>query len=247
MNIIILTAEDKIDTNRYRISDERLAHIQKVLKSEPGDILEVGLLLGPTGSAKIAALSKTEVELEIIRFNEIKNTKTPKIDLICALPRPQTLKKVLNISATMGVNNIYLIKSEKVEKSYFHSPLLEKTNYNKYLIEGLSQGKRTDLPQISIHKRFKEFFTTYFNEENKSTIRLIAHPDNSSYLNKNILNSTNHLILAIGPEGGWNDYEINFMIERGFNKFKLSENILRVESAVTAALCHVELLVNSGK
>lgn len=245
MNIIILTAEDKIDTNMYTISDERLTHIQKVLKSEPGDILEVGLLLGPTGNAKITALSKTSVELQIIKFNEIINPRAPKIDLICALPRPQTLKKVLNISATMGVNNIYLIKSEKVEKSYFHSPLLDKTNYNKYLIEGLSQGKRTDLPQISIHKKFKEFFTTYFNEENKNTIRLIAHPNNSSYLNKNILSNKSHSILAIGPEGGWNDYEINFMVERGFNKFKLSENILRVESAVTAALSHIELLVNS--
>ncbi len=245
MNLIILTENDKTSTNYYTLTDERLTHIQKILKSEPGNILEVGLLFGPTGTAKITALSKTAVELQIIRFNEILNTPTPKIDLICALPRPQTLKKVLNISATMGVNNIYLIKSEKVEKSYFHSPLLEEINYTKYLIEGLSQGKRTDLPNISIHKRFKDFFTSYFNEENNNTIRLIAHPENSSYLNKNILNNTNHIILAIGPEGGWNDYEINFMVERGFNKFKLSENILRVESAVTAALCNVELLLNS--
>lgn len=244
MNIIILTAEDKIETNRYRISDERLSHIQKILKSEEGDVLEVGLLLGPTGTAKITSLSQTVVELQIIEFNKIINT-SPKIDLVCALPRPQTLKKVLNISATMGVSNIYLIRSEKVEKSYFHSPLLEEINYTKYLIEGLSQGKRTDLPKISIHKKFKDFFTTYFNEKDNSAIRLIAHPDNSSYLTKKILDKMNHIILAIGPEGGWNDYEINFMVERGFNKFKLSENILRVESAVTAALSHIELLVNS--
>ncbi len=55
------------------------------------------------------------------------------------------------------LKNLYLFRSEKVEKSYFHSRLLEKENYKKYLIEGLSQGKRTQLPSVTVHKRFKHF------------------------------------------------------------------------------------------
>ena len=54
-------------------------------------------------------------------------------------------------------------------------------------------------------------------------------------------------MLAIGPESGWNEYEINFMEVIGFKKFKLSENILRVETAVTASLAQIELLMNSLK
>ena len=244
MNIIILTERDKTSNNCYRITDERFTHIQKILKPELGDTLEIGLLLGPTGTAKIMHMSDSNVELQIEKLNKIKD-HTPKIDLICALPRPQTLKKVLNISATMGINNLYLIRSEKVEKSYFHSPLLEERNYTKYLIEGLSQGKRTNLPKISIHKKFKEFFITHFVETNNNSIRLLAHPGVDNYLDKQSLQNSKHITLAIGPESGWNDFELNYMIDREFLKFKLSENILRVESAVTSALSQIELLTQS--
>jgi len=129
-----------------------------------------------------------------------------------------------------------------VEKSYFHSRLLEKENYTKYLIEGLSQGKRTQLPNIAIHKRFKQFFEDHFSAENNKPIKLLAHTNDDVYLNRLKVKDKQHYAIAIGPEGGWNDFEIDFMVKNGFQVFKLSKNILRVETAVTAALAQLELL-----
>ena len=142
MNIIILTQKDSCGKNVYRITDNRFSHITKILKSEIGDKLEIGILNGTIGKAIIIEKNDSEIILEVIKLEQ-NRTNSPSIDIICALPRPQTLKKVLNICATMGVNNLYLIRSVKVEKSYFHSPLLEEENYTKYLIEGLAQGKDT--------------------------------------------------------------------------------------------------------
>ncbi len=241
MNIIILTEKDQIEENIYKVSDERLLHIRNILKSEANDIIEVGLLNGPIGTAEIIGIDKVQVKLKIIKLNETKNIE-PRIDIICALPRPQSLKKVLTTAATMGVQNLYLIRSEKVEKSYFHSRLLEKENYTKYLIEGLSQGKRTELPNISIHKRFKQFFEDYFPAEDNEPIKLLAHTTENIYLNHLQVEKNQHYVIAIGPEGGWNDFEIQFMVKNGFREFKLSQNILRVETAVTAALAQLELL-----
>ena len=48
--------------------------------------------------------------------------------------------------------------------------------------------------------------------------------------------------MAIGPEGGWNEFEISLMEDKGFIKYKLSENILRVENAITAALSQIEMV-----
>lgn len=244
MNIIILTEEDLKSKNVYSIGDNRFTHINKILKSEIGDIIEIGILNGKIGSAKITGKNDSEIILEIVNL-EPKELNSPPIDIICALPRPQTLKKVLNTCATMGISNLHLIRSEKVEKSYFHSPLLEEGNYTKYLIEGLAQGKRTHLPKVSIHHKFKEFFNHNYIEKDESSIRLLAHPDSDNYLTKKVIDNFQSIVLAIGPESGWNDFEINFMEERGFNKFKLSEYILRVETAVTASLAQIELLLNS--
>lgn len=241
MNIIILTKKDQIEKNIYRISDDRILHIKNILKSKKYDIIEVGLLNGPTGKAEIIDIDKVHVKLKIVKINET-NSLEPRIDIICALPRPQALKKVLSTAATMGVQNLYLIRSEKVEKSYFHSRLLEKENYLKYLIEGLSQGKRTQLPSISVHKKFKHFIENNFPVEYNKPIKLLAHTTEDIYLNQLRVDKKQHYVIAIGPEGGWNDFEILFMVKNGFQEFKLSKNILRVETAVTAALAQLELI-----
>lgn len=244
MNIIILNQEDFLNKNYYKISDERFTHIKKILKSQIGDILEIGILNGKIGKAKIIEMSNSEIILEIDSL-EFSVIKAPTIDIICALPRPQTLKKVLNTIATMGVSNLHLIRSEKVEKSYFHSPLLEEKKYTNYLIEGLAQGKRIQLPKVTIHHKFKVFFNNFLTEANTNSSLLLAHPDNSKYLRKESIINSEQITIAIGPEGGWNEYEINHMEEKGFKRFKLSENILRVETAVTAALAQVELLLQN--
>ena len=133
MNIVILTEKDCVANKKYQIDDERFTHIKNVLKSVAGNVVEIGLINNLKGRAKILELDKRKALLEIISLDE--KAPTPySIDVICALPRPQTLKKVLNTCATMGVNNLYLIRSEKVEKSFFHSTLLKEENYNKFLI-----------------------------------------------------------------------------------------------------------------
>ena len=242
MNIIILSKKDQIDKKKFKIDDERFLHIKDILKSGLDDIIEIGILNGQLGKAKIVSLSENEIFLEIISLEELKIFSNT-IDLICALPRPQTLKKVLSISATMGVENLYLIRSEKVEKSYFHSPLLKAENYTKFLIEGLSQGKRTKLPTVTIHPLFKKFFKADIPNFNSYNIKLLAHPNSENNLTKFELSKKKKILVAIGPEGGWNEFEICFMTQHNFQAFKLSENILRVENAVTAVLSQIEMLL----
>ena len=129
-----------------------------------------------------------------------------------------------------------------MEKSFFQSTLLKKENYTKYLLEGLSQGKRTNLPNIFIHKRFKQFIENNFSKNVNGMVKLLADIESKKYLNKLKVENKEKYLIAIGPEGGWTEYETNFMKQNGFIDFKLSQNILRVETAITAALAQLELI-----
>lgn len=243
MNIIILTSKDCFRERHYHIYDERFVHIKTILKSENNDVIEIGILNYARGKGKISEITDNYVIIEIVELFETSKSDY-NIEIICALPRPQTLKKVLITCATMGIKKLHLIRSEKVEKSYFHSPLLKEENYTKYLIEGLSQGKRTLMPDVSINDRFKVFFNNTFQLNNSDSTLLLAHPSMDKYLNNFHPFKNKNVILAIGPEGGWNDFEIELMITKGFKPFKISESILRVENAVTAALAQIELVSN---
>ncbi len=245
MNLIILTENDLVEKNKYALKDIRFDHITNILKLSAGDEIEVGILNGPAGIAQIESIGKNQIILKTIKLQtrlEIKPEKT----LICALPRPQTVKKVLITSAMMGIKNIHFIRANRVEKSYYHSPLLEPGNIKPYLLEGLSQGKNTQLPTVTIHKRFRPFFEDYFpGVSDDKTIKLLPDIENKDFLNSIDLSNINSIAIAIGPEGGWVPFETELMIEAGFRPYRLSQSVLRVEHALTAALAQIELNINS--
>ncbi len=249
MNLIILTTEDSAGDHLYRLSDHRAEHIRSVLKLNAGDSLEAGLLNGPQGTAHIESCDEHGV---VIRADELKVIKSPAppIDIICALPRPQTVKKVLSTAAMMGVRALYLVRASRVEKSYFHSPLLESGNYLPYLLEGLSQGKLTRLPEVTIHNKFRQFFEDtlselYTDSSGERILRLLPDMEAGKTLFEvcpKPIDKDTSLLIAIGPEGGWVPFEVDLMEAIGFKRFSLGRWTLRVEHAVTAVLSQLELL-----
>ncbi|MBU8932529.1 MAG: 16S rRNA (uracil(1498)-N(3))-methyltransferase [candidate division Zixibacteria bacterium] len=247
MNLIILTEADSRGEFSYHLTDGRAEHIRVILRSQPGDSVEVGLLDGPQGTAIIEKVTDNEVVLRCGQLAQVPDP-SPIVDLICALPRPQTLKKVLLTSATMAVRRIHLIRANRVEKSYFHSPLLQPENYTPFLIEGLSQGKHTRLPEVTIHDRFKPFFLDKLPElqrEEKNTLCL-SDPSAESCFSDVYDRKTTSVGVAIGPEGGWVPFEIDLMKDHGFQPFSLGRWVLRVETAVAGVLSQLEMVRMMG-
>lgn len=245
MNLIILSEPER-DGNRFTLTDERAEHIRSVLKLGVGDTVEIGVINGPAGTAIIESVTKTSVCLNVDRLTGYREP-FPLVDLIVALPRPQTLKKVLWICGTMGVHRLHLIRANRVEKSYYDSPLLETGNYEKYLIDGMSQGKQTRKPEVYIHERFKPFFEDHLpnldRNEKTPSVRLLCEMDTMASLSHRVSDPSNRLLIAVGPEGGWVPFETELMTANGFVPFSLGRWVLRVESAVTAALAQVEQLL----
>jgi len=248
MNLVILDRDDFLDEQRCILSDHRAEHIRKILRCRTGETIEVGLINGPAGIAVIERVDANEILLRCTLDRKLP-PPYPEIDLILALPRPQTLKKVLITAAGMGVRRIHLIRANRVEKSYFHSPLLKRENYNRFLIEGLSQGKLTRLTKIDIYDKFRPFFEDALpvleDEDNGASLRLLPDPECDCRLSDVYKEQVGRVLLAIGPEGGWVPFEMELMKKADFKAFKLGGWILKVETALAAAVGQIELRKNS--
>lgn len=245
MNLIILTEADALGDGLYELSDKRAEHILSVLKCTPGSTVEFGLLNGPVGVAEIESIDESTVKLLVQRTNPAPIT-SPTIDIICAVPRPQTLKKVLLISAMMGVRHLHLVRANRTEKSYLQSPMMELENQLPHLIEGLSQGKFTRLPSVTLHSLFRPFVEDTWPDiklaSGDGSVLLLADADTSkTVLELPQLKRAQNVTISIGPEGGWIDYEIEHWRRLGFRPFCLGPWVLRVEHALTASLAQVTL------
>ncbi len=207
-----------------------------------GDRLVTGVIDGAQGTSRIEHIDTESVTFTDITHNISKSR--PQIDLIMALPRPIMLKRVLAQVATFGINHLFLINSNRVEKSFFSSSILRPEKIHKRLIDGLEQACATALPTVSIHKRFRPFMEdVLIHRMNDYDYCGIAHPKYSAKINTIIpVGSTGTTLLVIGPEGGWVDYEVEKFQHLGITPFGMGDRILRVDSVVPALLSQRTLL-----
>lgn len=231
MNLILLFHDDFTNNSRVRLQGRRLEHVLSVHRASPGDSLCVGLVNGQIGTGTVTNIDHASIEMNVVLE---RNPPPPlPMTLVLALPRPIVLKRVLLSATSMGVKRIFLIHSRRVEKSYWKSPALAEDKIQEQLILGLEQAKDTVMPEVFLRPKFKPFVEDELPGLIKGTLPIVGHPEASKPCPR-VVNGP--VTLAIGPEGGFIDYEIEMLQTCGFKAVNLGERILRVETAVPVLL-----------
>ena len=239
MNLLLLEPGE-IAGNETVLTGRRAEHLLRVLGVVPGDTVRVGVVGGRLGSGRVLAADAGAVRLAVSLEREVPADL--HLELILALPRPIMLQRILKQGTVLGVRRFHLIRSRRVEKSFFHSPVLEPGKMRVLLLEGMEQAMDTRLPEVTLHHQFRPFV-----EEVLPTLTgrgLIAHPGVSDTLTTLPLGHDpgEPLLLAVGPEGGWSEYELERFVDAGFHPFSMGERILHVDTAVVALLAQLRLL-----
>ncbi len=231
MNLILLNISDFIGPHQVRLSDRRFHHMRGVHQAQLGESFKVGVLNGLIGQGQVTALTDTYIELQV-RF-DLAPPKPLPLQLIMALPRPKMLKRTLETAATLGVKDLWLINSYRVDKSYWSTPILKADKTLEHLLLGLEQAGDTRLPRVHLRKRFKPFVEDELPALARNTRALVAHPYEAHPCPAPEATPTT---LAIGPEGGFIAYEVEKLQQAGLQSIHLGPRILRVETAVPVLL-----------
>jgi RsmE family RNA methyltransferase len=231
MNLILIFPEDFVAEATVLLKGARLAHIRDVLRSDVGDSVRVGQANGLLGTGRITALSEAAAEL-VVALTEPPPPPLA-VTLLLALPRPKCFRRILQCATTMGVKRIALFGAYRVEKSYWQSPWLEQAELLRQLVLGLEQARDTVLPTVTFHPLFKPFVEDEVPELAAGCRRWVAHPGGASACP---VGCPDPVTLAIGPEGGFTEYELGLLTERQFNCVTMGSRILRTEQAVPALL-----------
>lgn len=234
MNLLLLEEQDFTAAQQVRLNDRRLQHMLEIQQIAVGDSLRVGLVNGLMGEGKVVALDQCQAELRV-NLSQPPPAKLP-LTLLLAMPRPKMFRRILQHCATLGVAEIILLNSYRVEKSFWQTPFLQPEVIRENLLLGLEQARDTVLPTVRIEKRFKPFVEDQLPALVAGTTGLVAHPGDFPACPRAL---TGPVTLAIGPEGGWIPYEVDKLCAAGLQPVQLGDRILRVETAVTALLARL--------
>jgi RsmE family RNA methyltransferase len=244
LNLLLLDPTEVV-SGEVTLTGRRAEHLLQVLRVVPGDTVRVGVIRGKLGNGRVLAIEGGEVRLAVtIERQPICDLQ---VELILALPRPIMLQRILKQATVLGVRRFHLIRSRRVEKSFFHSPVLAPEKIRSILVDGMEQAMDTWLPEVTIHHQFKPFIEDVL--PTLSGQGLIAHPDGAGTLAGSPVSgdASQRLLLAVGPEGGWSDHELQSFTERGFYGFTMGRRILHVDTAVVSLLAQLQLLYDLRK
>lgn len=238
LNLILLDASDRLEGDLVTLTDTRATHLRDVLHATAGRQVRIGLLDGPLGTGVVLGVNEDGVTLRCAF-----ETAAPErcgVDLLLAVPRPKVMRRLWAPLASLGVGQIILTNAERVERPYFDSHVLEEREFRPLLIEGLQQARDTRLPRVSIHRRFKVLVEDHLDALTGPGLRLAADPSGETSIGAAVTASPpQRILLAVGPEGGWNVYERSLLQAHGFRVVGLGPRTLRVDTACTALLAIV--------
>ncbi len=186
---------------------------------------------GSRAIGSVVALSDVEVRCRV----ESVLASLPRFPLeaIVALPRPQTVKKVIQTATLLGFSHLHFVRAKHSEKSYLTSHVLRPDDLRSEVERALEQGFDATPIDISIHPRFLPFVEDvlparpHFDTAHK----LVAEEGGASVPSLLGGGQPRASYFAIGPEAGWDPFELERFSGVGFQRVGLGARILRVELA----------------
>jgi 16S rRNA (uracil1498-N3)-methyltransferase len=187
---------------------------------------------GNSYKAKITALSKGYVEGCIISSSY--EMPAFKINLYTAIPKGDRFEWLIEKAGELGISEIIPVNTERSVNKSFSSGKSER--YEKISIATSSQCGRKDIMKISAPVDFSAACKKA--AEDNGCINILAWESESSSVLTNLPAGKNKYKgsnIFIGPEGGFENEEVQFAQKLGIKTVTLGKNILRVETAAIVA------------
>ncbi len=218
-------------------TDPRAAHILDVLRRSEGDIFDAGAVNGPRGKATLASLTADALTLAFTWDAPL--SALPPTTLLIGLPRPQTARDILRDATTLGATCIHFIATERADPNYATSTLWTSGEWRRHCLNGAAQAFDTRIPEVTWTHTLASALASLpasatcialDNYESPASLR-VCH-----LIRDKPSDSTGGLVLAFGPERGFGPADREALRSSGFALNHLGTRVLRVETAVVAAL-----------
>ena len=222
------------------ISNNDAFHITTVMRGQVGDEILVSDEEN-TYLCKLTSLSNELVSFEIEKEIEVSNELLCSVTIFQGYPKGDKLEDVIKHGTELGA---YEFVPTIMKRSLFKLDEKKKISkierFQKIAKEAAEQSNRTIVPKIKDILNLKEID---FSKFDKLILCYEESSKNGELVNfKNIVKSINkndRVAVLIGPEGGIDEKELDYLLNKGFIACGLGPRILRTETCVFYVLASI--------
>lgn len=210
---------------KLELKKEDIHHIINVMRMDIKDKFEV-IENECIFICQIENISKNDIKYKVIKEDKNVRIKENKITLCISLIK--NFDYVLQKATELGVDEIIPLKTSRSVVKVLEGNVENKLNrWNKICKEASEQSKRTNIPVINRPTSIKEL------NIDKKNVNILCSVNKATTSLSGVMKKTNKsdtICIVIGPEGGLDSDEEDYLIKQGFIPTSLGNNVLKAET-----------------
>ncbi len=223
---------------RLVLEGDEARHLARVRRVGLGECVELFDGRGSTHQGEVAALGRDRVEL-IVRESKVSERLGGwSLTLASAVPKGDRLDWLVEKATELGVARLIPLVTER---SVVDPRSAKLDRLRRVVVEASKQCRRDWLMELDKPTPWASVV-----ERSQDQIRLIAHPGAPGIAASGLNLAGRSAILAIGPEGGFTEAEVEAARSRGWLAVGLGSTVLRIETAGLAGSATLMALAEVG-
>lgn len=224
--------ETQIEEKQITILGTDVNHIKNVLRMKIGEKILVSNGSNRDYLCEITQIASDVVQAGILEIDETGTELPARIYLFQGLPKADKMELIIQKAVELGVYEIVPVATKRsIVKLDAKKEESKQKRWQAIAESAAKQSKRMLIPNITSVMTFKEALRYAQTFEHK----LVPYENATGMQGtKEILNQIKpgtSIGVWIGPEGGFEEDEIDLAVQNGCEKITLGKRILRTETA----------------
>lgn len=221
--------KSQIDECSVIIIGKDVKHIKDVLRLKKEENIEI-ICDGFVYVCRIEKIEKDRIETAIV--DRKAGVNEPKVDIVLyqGLAKGTKMDFIFQKNTEIGVKEFYPVVTHRsvVKIKEMDKEQKKISRWNSIVEEAAKQSKRDYIPIVKNIVTFDKMIDILKKEKNI----IVPYEDEKSYsIREGLINMTGKVNIVIGPEGGFEQEEIQSLKDIGGKIVTLGNRILRTESA----------------
>ncbi len=226
---------EQINNGCITITGDDLRHLSKVLRLREGDAITVCDSQGTDYNCKINKISKTEAIAAILGSCTSNSEPPINVTIYQGLPKSDKMDYIVQKCVELGAVKIVPVITKRAV-AIPHDESKKIARWQKIAFEAAKQCGRGILPEVSGCVTFEQAVEAISQSD---ALNLIPYENEKCSKLRDALTSKNNINILIGPEGGFDEAEIELAMSKNIKPVTLGPRILRTETAPLAVLAAV--------
>ena len=219
---------DEVSANQAALTGAHADHLIRALRARVGQEFDIA-----AGTAirrgRVVRVADGRIEFEL--GDEVPVLAPADVTLLLAIFKFDRMEWAIEKCTELGVRKIVPVIARRTDTHLASASAKRAERWRRIALQASEQSRRSSPPEIADAVKLHDSLSL------RGAVRVVLSESEQQMQLRDVFTTetSGEILLAIGPEGGWTEDELQLFHESGWISASLGPTILRAETAAIAA------------